>query len=57
MPLSPGHVNDLGRWPYIQFASQQHFDAAMARYQRFLERERAEAMMKWFVGGDNIVQP
>ena len=40
MSLTPDEIADLGRWYFIQFADEQTAEAAMARYQRYLERQR-----------------
>ena len=57
MPLTPDQLNDLGRWPYVCFGDLAARDAAIERYQRFLERQRAEALKAWFTGSDSVVQP
>ena len=49
MALKPDEIADLGRWYYVQFPSQEMADAALARYQRFLERQRSDAERRWIV--------
>lgn len=49
MPLTADQLNDLGRWPFIQFAGEAKRDAAFDRYRRYLERQRAEARKSWIV--------
>ncbi len=49
MPLKPDEIADLGLWPFICFGSPEMREAAVARYQRFLERQRAEAERRWIV--------
>lgn len=55
MPLNPDEIADLGLWHFIQFSSPKMQEDGLARYQRFLERERAEALRKWVIG--DAVQP
>lgn len=40
MALTPDEIADLGRWYFIQFADEATAEAAMDRYQRYLERQR-----------------
>ncbi len=40
MALTPDEIVDLGRWAFVQFADEPTAEAAMDRYQRFLERQR-----------------
>jgi hypothetical protein len=40
MALTPDELLDLGRWYFVQFADEAAAEAAMDRYQRYLERQR-----------------
>ncbi len=40
MALTPDEIVDLGRWYFVQFADEATAEAAMNRYQRYLERQR-----------------
>ena len=40
MALTPDEIVDLGRWYFVQFADEATAEAAMDRYQRYLERQR-----------------
>lgn len=40
MALTPDEIADLGRWYFVQFANEATAEAAMDRYQRYLERQR-----------------
>ncbi len=40
MALTRDEIVDLGRWYFVQFADEVTAEAAMDRYQRYLERQR-----------------
>lgn len=41
--LTADDIVDLGRWHFIQFKDEATAEAAMERYRRYIERQRAEA--------------
>ena len=53
MALTADEITDLGIWPFIAFGSPERREAAFARYERFIERQRAEAVK----AADDVVQP
>ena len=49
MGLTADEIADLGLYPFIAFGSEAAREAASDRYQRFLERQRAEAAKHWII--------
>ena len=41
--LTADDIVDLGRWHFIQFKDEATAEAAMERYRRYIERQRARA--------------
>ena len=42
MGLTAEQIVDLGRWPVIYFGSPKAREAAIERYQRYLERQAVQ---------------
>ena len=49
MALTPDEIADLGLYHFIAFGNEAARKVAFARYQRFLERQRAEAAKRWII--------
>ena len=42
MGLTAEEITDLGLWPFIAFGSPKAREAAIERYQRYLERQAVQ---------------
>ena len=49
MGLTADEIADLGLYSFLAFGSEAARKAAFARYQRFLDRQRAEAAKHWII--------